>query len=843
MKSGKLWSAVSGLMLLGGMAVSYATEVAVPVKDGTVNLNFLKDNTVRVTYGASRDSSVPELVYISAGDYNGNVKEQNINDSVKCYSTPAMSVYVDTSNLTVSVADKNGVLFSTEPLEKGRLIWSGNDGEHLYGLGQFQDGFVDVKNLSRRLTQVNTQISVPMVLSSNGYGILWNNYGLTEFNPSDSFVSLDKSSAEGERTEVDVTSTEGNKKELRESNRFSVKINIPKAGRYALLLDAGQKMARSHNLAIDGKTVIDMHNLWLPPTASTIVELSAGEHQLEASLEKDDKPVVGYRLVDDSSEFYSPMADNVDFTVFAGSPDEVVASYRSLTGEVPMLPRWGLGYVHCRERFHSQDELLSTASKFRERGIPVDVIVQDWQYWGKLGWNAMDFDKDNYPDPALMVDSLHAMDMHLMLSVWSKIDPASEVGKKALAAGHYIPDTDWIDFFDNNAADFYWDNFSSRLLPYGIDAWWQDATEPENDDLDGRYVRKGTLSGEKVRNVYPVAVNERVYKGLREDDPLRRTMIMTRSGFSGIQRYGVVLWSGDVGNDWTTFRRQIAGGLGLMASGIPWWTYDAGGFFRPRDQYNDADYIERMLRWIQTGVYLPMMRVHGYMSNTEPWNYGEDAERIIKDAIGMRYRLLPYIYSNVRRVSNDSYTLMRPLVFDFGGDERALCSDIEYMFGDALLVSPVTEGKVTEWTTYLPENAAGWYDFYTGTHYKGGRDIVTKVDMTKIPVFAKGGSIVPMGSVKSHSYGASSEPVTIHIYPGADASFELYEDNGHDYGYENGEYSVIPFKWDDVKRKITVKKREGVYSGMPAVRKFIIAMPDGYEFPLEYRGDEIELTI
>ncbi len=832
--------------LLGSLALN-AGDVQLPVKNGTVELRFLADNGVRVKYGVSSDPSVPEMVYLPDRDYTGAINISRLNDSVVCVSAADIKVYVDSINVTVAVGDGSGVKLMTESLAasgNNRVVWMCDDNEHLYGLGQFQDGYVDVKNLSRRLTQVNTQIAVPFVMSSKGYGILWNNYGLTEFNPSDHYVALVKDSVAGERVEVDVTSTEGNRKELRESNKFTAKITVPQAGHYALLLDVGQKMARSHNLVIDGTTVIDMHNLWLPPTASAIVELSAGEHQLVAELEKDDQPILGYRLVDGSSEFCSPAGTGVDFTVFTGKPDEIVSTYRTVTGEVPMLPLWGLGYVHCRERFHSQDELLATAAKFREREIPVDVIVQDWQYWGKKGWNAMAFDEDDYPDPAAMMDSIHALDMYLMLSVWSKIDPSSEVGKKATAEGHYIPDTQWIDFFDKDAADFYWSNFSSRLLkPYGIDAWWQDATEPENDDLDGRYVCHGQINGEKVRNVYPVAVNECVYNGLLTDDPLRRTMIMTRSGFSGIQRYGVVLWSGDVGNDWTTFRRQIAGGLGLMATGLPWWTYDAGGFFRPRDQYIDEDYIERMLRWIQTSVFLPMMRVHGYMSNTEPWNYGENAERIIKDAIGLRYRLLPYIYSNVRRVSNDGYTLMRPLVFDFAADERALDSDIEYMFGDGLLVSPITEGKVAQWTTYLPENGAGWYDFYTGEHYAGGDSVVTKVDMTSIPVFARGGGIVPMGSVKQYSTQKSSEALTIRIYPGADAEFELYEDNGADYGYEAGEYSVIPFRWDDKKHKITIKKREGDYPGMQAMRRFIIALPGGEQFPLEYSGDEIELTI
>lgn len=270
-----------------------------------------------------------------------------------------------------------------------------------------------------------------------------------------------------------------------------------------------------------------------------------------------------------------------------------------------MIPKWALGYIHCRERFHNQNELLETATRFRAERLPIDMIVQDWQYWGKNGWNSMSFDSDNYPDPKQMTDSLHKLGMKLMLSVWSKIDRNSEVGKQMATDGYFIPETEWVDFFNPEAAEAYWKNFSTRLVPLGIDAWWQDATEPENDDLKGRMICNGKYPGEIYRNVYPLFVNKTVYEGLLKDNPGKRPFILTRSGFSGIQRYGTALWSGDVGSDWESLRRQITSGLGLQAAGTPWWTYDAGGFFRPSDQYTNPDYIQCMLRWIQTSVYLP----------------------------------------------------------------------------------------------------------------------------------------------------------------------------------------------------------------------------------------------
>ena len=513
------------------------------------------------------------------------------------------------------------------------------------------------------------------------------------------------------------------------------------------------------------------------------------------------------------------------------------------------MPQWALGYIHCRERFHSQEELLGVAKRFRSEGLPADVMVQDWQYWGKYGWNSMKFDEDNYPNPKQMTDELHAMNLRLMVSVWSKIDKNSDIGKQMTREGYYIPGTDWIDFFNPAAANAYWKNFSKRLVPLGIDAWWQDATEPENDDLVGRRVVDGKYPGELFRNVYPLLVNKTVYEGLRQDAPEKRPMILTRCGFPGIQRYGSAMWSGDVGNDWETFRRQIAAGLGMQAAGIPWWTYDAGGFFRPGNQYQDAAYIQRMLRWIETSVYLPLMRVHGYMSNTEPWNYGSEAQNIIADCLKERYRLLPYIYSNAAAVAFDGGTLMRPLVFDFANDPEALAQKYEYMFGKSLLVSPITEPDVKAWKTYLPINKAGWYDFRTGKHFEGGQMVETSAgfqlggaQLTHVPVFVKGGSILPIGADKQYAAEKVDAPIELHIYPGADASFTLYEDDGQTNNYEQGKCSRIVFTWNEATQRLTIDKRKGAFDGMPATRTFII-VKDGKKQEVVYNGKKVNVNI
>ena len=707
------------------LSVSISITAQAPFGKGSLTVKPLAKNAVRIQYSEGEiKSDLPDWIYVR----HEEVKHQEISYSI------------DAAQQTIKVCNQQGqpvFTATSHQLRDGEatLTFLSPQDEYLFGLGQFQDGYSNVRGLSRRLTQVNTQISIPMLISSKGYGILWNNYGLTEFNPCSQSVSLTKREGKGEQEVVDVTSTEGGKREVRERHIFEATIDISDAGDYALLLDVGQKMARRHNLVIDGQPVIEMQNLWLPPTASKIVRLEAGRHTLEAELTKDDTPTLYYNKVEDQTTFRSPVAEAVDYTVFIGTPDEIIATYRELTGPAPLMPEWALGYIHCRERFHSSDEILQTARRFREEGMPLSVIVQDWQYWGKYGWNSMQFDEAFYPDPKALTDSLHQMDVKLMVSVWSKIDKQSEVGRQMEQDHYYIPETDWIDFFNPEAAAAYWKNFRERLVPLGIDAWWQDATEPENDDLAGRRVNKGRWSGEQVRNVYPLLVNKTVYEGLKEAG--KEPMILTRCGFAGIQRYGSAMWSGDVGNDWETFRRQLTAGLGMQAAGIPWWTYDAGGFFRPRDQYTNQDYIERMLRWIETSVYLPLMRVHGYMSNTEPWNYGPEAQAIITQCLKERERLQPYIQKCAERVSTEGYTLMRPLVFDFADDPEALRQKYEYMFGPDLLISPVTEPGVTEWSTYLPKNPSGWRDQHTGQHYDGGQTIKTPVSKACIPVFVR----------------------------------------------------------------------------------------------------------
>ena len=740
--------------------------VSIAMSDGTLSVTPLEDEAIRIQFVPEgiKFPELEELIYT----------EEQTDHSVK-YIVNGKKVTVSSSNekLLAVVNTRTGLIKFTDA--QGNIILSESAGsrsivagqtgqlnsiavsqsfvtgpdEFLFGTGQFQDGYLNIRGLTRRLTQVNTQISIPMVISNKGYGILWNNYGLTDYNPSESVIELQQGGSDGTSVTVNATGTAGNVRERRFFNDFSGEIQVDADADYSILLDVGQTMARKHLLTIDGDTIINANNTWLPPTSSAITHLTKGTHKVFVSGSRGDKPTVGIRKVTNVTTFSSPVAVALDYTVFAGTADEIVSSYRNLTGKVPQMPDWAFGYIHCRERYDSQKELLENARRLVKEDYRTSVIVQDWQWWGKYGWNAMQFDEGKYPDPKAMTDELHSMDMKLMLSVWSKIDKNSQVGREMNAAGYYIDGTDWIDFFNPKAADTYWKNFSERLLPTGIDAWWQDATEPENDDLKGRMVAGGTIPGEFYRNAYPNMVNHTVYNGLRKDQPDRDPMILTRSGFTGIQRYGAINWSGDVGNDWETLRRQIAGGLNLMATGQPWWTFDAGGFFRPGNQYTDPDYQERMMRWIQVAVYLPFMRVHGYMSRTEPWNYSEETQANFRKQINLRYKLMPYILECARKVSQENYTMMRPLVFDYPDDTEALKQQTEFMFGPSLLVCPVTEPGIKTMRVYLPGNEQEWVSFNALVNasergimlkpyvYKGGTYVDVEVSKDCIPVFVK----------------------------------------------------------------------------------------------------------
>ncbi|GAA0528456.1 alpha-D-xyloside xylohydrolase [Rhizomicrobium palustre] len=714
--------------------------------------------------------------------------------------------------------------------------------ERLFGTGQFQDGFLNLRGLSRRLTQVNTQISLPFLLSSKGYGLLWHNTGLMELNPRGTMLKPARVPFEGGSTTVSVTTTVGAAEIKRSLAAFECAFEVPESGRYGFLLDVGNAMASKYHVEIDGKVLVDFANFWLPPTTSFFADLARGAHKLRVVGDSKDAPWLSFGKVEDTTVLRSPVSEGVDYIVIAGpSAEDIIAEYRRLTGAAPMLPKWAYGYIHCRERYKSSEEILTNAKMFRARNIPMDVMVQDWQYWGKYGWNAMQFDEADYPDPAGMIGELHRIKARFMVSVWSKVDPSSDVGKALAKRNCYISGTTWIDFFNPDCAAAYWGAMSHKLVPLGIDAWWQDATEPENDDLAGRKTAAGP--GEIVRLQYPIQVNRTVYEGLRRDAPDRRVMILSRCAFLGQQRYASATWSGDIGCDWETLRRQIPAGLNMMAAGYPYWTVDAGGFFRPgKSQYTDPAYHELFSRWLQFAAFLPLMRVHGYQTTTEPWHYGAEVEARTRATIELRYRLLPYIYSAAAAVTRKGSTLLRPLVLDFAQDPKALDQTTSFMFGKAIHVAPVLAAGVKSWSVYLPKNDGGWYDFWTGEHRDGGaeHDIAAPID--RIPLHVRAGGIVPLGPVVQSTAEADGRDLTIRVYPGADGRFELYEDEGTNYNYEKGAFATISFTWKNQSRELIISARKGRFPGMLERRSFHVAVAgQGEGKPVAYDGKEMRL--
>ena len=808
--------------------------VTVTLSDGTLGIYPIADNAVRIKFLKDTLESLQELVFtakVPVPDFNVSGTSSTLE-----VSTKYIHVIVDKKTGKLSYADPSGKIFLSEIAGTRRLqpdtvmgekcylaeqSFDSPTDESIFGLGQFQDGHFNLKNVTRRLTQVNSQISIPFIYSDRGYGLLWHQYGLTDFNPNDNFVELIKKDAgSGENQVVEVTTTSGTQRISRRQALYTGKFSLQQDGEYSMMLDLGDMESRQF-LVIDDSVRIDLSNQWLPPTVSTIVRLNAGEHNVQVICKSTNTPKLSWKLTTNSTIFRSPNAKELDYVVFYGpSADDVITSYRKLSGEAPLLPKWAYGFWQCRERYTSGNQLVETTKEFRKRDLPMDVIVQDWQYWGNNGWGVPKFDETNYPNPSKFIKQLHDLNAHFCISIWSNPDKNSEIGQEFVAKNLFIPNTKWLDYFNPETRKAYWNTLKVNMFDNGVDAWWMDAVEPENDALKGEITYAGL--GDFYRLTYPLMVCKAVYEGQRETSSEKRVCILTRSAFSGQQRYGVINWSGDIGGTWDGFRRQIVAGLNFTITGLPYWTTDIGGFFRPgRSQYTDENYHELLTRWYQWGAFNPIFRIHGYMSETEPWKFGETVENNMHKMLNLRYRLLPYIYSEAWQVTNNGSTIMRPLVMDFREDHLAVEQRYEYLFGKDFLVAPVTDAGVSEWNVYLPKSTE-WYNFWTGTKFNGGQTIKTDAPIDKIPLFVKAGSIVPMGDIIQYSGEKPSEPLEIRLYEGADGTFTLYEDENDNYDYEQGKYSTIKFTWNDEQKTLTIGDRQGSFPGMKPELKFNI---------------------
>jgi len=515
------------------------------------------------------------------------------------------------------------------------------------------------------------------------------------------------------------------------------------------------------------------------------------------------------------------------------------------------MPEWAMGFWQSRQRYTNQEELLDVVREYRKRNIPFDNIVLDWQYWPADKWGDHQFDATRFPDPDGMIRTLHDdLNARIMISVWPKYYVGTENYEAMKSKGYlYMRNVemerrDWIgylstfyDAFNADARTAFWNQINIALYSRGIDAWWLDATEPDITSNLPMEERKAMMnptalgSADRYFNAYSLVQAQGVYEGQRATDPENRVFILTRSAFAGLQRYSVANWSGDIAARWHDMAAQIPCGLNMSMSGIPWWTMDIGGFSVESRYHNPSpadldEWRELMTRWHQYGAFVPLFRSHGEFPFREIYNTAPDNHIAYKTMVEynrLRYRLMPYIYSLAGQAWLNDYTIMRGLTMDFSLDTEVFDIADQYMFGPSLMVNPVTEYKARSRNVYLP-SAYGWYDVRTGRHYAGGTVIEADAPYEWMPLFAREGSLIPTGPDIQYTGEKEADPLTLWVYAGADGAFELYEDEGDNYNYEDGAYTLIPLTWNEAERTLTIGKREGEYRGMLHERTINVIM-------------------
>lgn len=604
--------------------------------------------------------------------------------------------------------------------------------------------------------------------------------------------------------------------------------------------------------------------------------------------------------------FTSDVGDCIDYYfMYGGDADGVIAQMRTISGQVPMFPLWTYGFWQSRERYRSQDEITGVVRKYRELGLPLDGIIQDWQYWGgNYLWNAMEFMNPDFRNPQKMMDDIHGENAHAIISIWSSFGPQTKPYRELNEKGLLFDfatwpqsgiDTQWpprMDYpsgvkvyntYSDEARDIYW-NHLKRLHAFGMDGWWMDSTEP--DHFDGNMdFPTGKGSFRRVRGAYPLLTVGGVHDHQIKEDSTKRVFILTRSGWFGQQRYGCNVWTGDVSSTWDMLRRQIPAHLNFSMTGNPNCNSDIGGFFcghykvNGKQAHENPQYRELAVRWMQLGAFTPMMRSHGADSPREIYLFGKKGEPVfdaLESAVRLRYSLLPYIYSTSWDVTANHSTFMRPLVMDFPKDTKGYDCGREYMFGRSLLVAPVLEARYTpeatvkidentgwdrketvntvlsadidftashDWDVYLPAGTA-WYDYFSGRRYDGGRVVTVPVNIHSIPVFAKAGSIIPNGPDVNYATERPWDNLVIKVFPGADGRFTLYEDEGDNYNYTKGLYSTIDFVYDRKSGMLTVNDRQGEFPGMCASRKFtVVNGATGNSTEITYNGAAVKVAL
>lgn len=569
-------------------------------------------------------------------------------------------------------------------------------------------------------------------------------------------------------------------------------------------------------------------------------------------------------------------AKEIDYYFIKGDRmDDVIRGYRWLTGDVTLMPRYVFGYTQSKERYTSSDDILRTLGEYRRRQVPIDMIVQDWNYWPE-GWGYLKMNPKFYPDPKALADSVHALHAKLMVSIWPNPQYCPE--ERDFRQRGFMLEHSVYDVFNPEARRWYWKYANDEFFSRGFDAWWCDSSEPLDGDwgrvepgADGKpygwdsqerrwQLNKDILSdalGAERSNLYSLYHSMGIYENQRVTTHEKRVVNLTRSSYAGQQRYGTIVWNGDTHASWASFRQQIPSGLNYMATGNPYWTVDVGCFFTRNDGWRwfykgefpdgvkDDGYREFYTRMFQWGTFLPILRSHGSDTPREIWQFGEPGspyyDAILK-MIHLRYTLIPYIYSMAAHQMLQGYTMARLLAFDFANDPDVLDLKDEYMFG-RFLVCPVTQPMSEQniRRVYLPKGER-WTDYWTGTLYEGGQWIEQKLTIERMPLFVRSGTIIPMTEVAQYTDAQVGRPVTIRIYPGRNAHFELYEDEGDNYNYEKGSYTTIQLDWDETRQTLSIGRCEGNYMGMQKQRTFIVEK-NGFKKQLSYKGKRIVMKM
>ena len=865
-------------------------EVKVRCETGTVRLQVISPEIVRVSVspdGRFRDrQSLAVLPQAQSQDFH--LERQN---GKVVLETAALKVEVVKADGVVNFYRPDGTPIAVDgrsaftPIEvEGKKAWStttsfaSSADEAFYGLGQHQAGEFDHKGRPEELYQYNTKISVPMVVSNKGYGLLFDAYSLSRWGTDQPYRQL------GEVFDLSLTGTyiqaDGSVLSRQEDSLFyenerairnlpAIKLSGAKVVYEGTLTarESGdyhftQYYAGFQRTEMGGKEVMSRRwrPAWNPNSYKYSVRLEAGETlPVRIEWEPDgDVSYIGLRVlpaaaVTDRLTFWSEAEPYADYYfISARNYDGVIKGYRQLTGKAQVMPAWALGFWQSRERYSTQEDLVGTLTEFRRRHIPVDNIVQDWQYWKDDQWGSHAFDPERYPNPEAMLDSVHALNGRFMISVWPKFYTNTDHYKELKAAGyaytHAEEDSlkDWLghtqsfyDAYAEGGRKMFWRQMDESLYSkFGqkIDAWWMDASEPNlRDCLPMDYFKwlltpNALGSSTEYLNAYALMNARAIYEGQRSVNPDRRVFLLTRNGFAGLQRYSTASWSGDIGTSWTDMRMQMAAGLNYSMSGIPFWGMDIGGFsvmskfYRP--EWAD-EWQELQTRWHQFGSFVPLFRTHGQWPRRELWNIapeGSPAYNSILWYMQLRYRLMPYLYSLAAAVHFEDATLMRGLPMDYPNDPAVRDLSDQWLLGPAFMPCPVSEYKARSREVYFPEG--GWYDFYTGEYLEGGQSRTVAAPYERMPLYVRAGSIVPVGPAIEWTSQETDGKLLILVYAGADAQFTLYEDDGLSYDYEKGAYSTIELRWNDEGRILTIGPREGSFPGMHRSRVICVQVID-----------------